>query len=252
MRQVVDTMEKWGHHDFPLADMELIGFNSGVTELCACFVQLQRLCITDCAALVHWPEAEFQGLVSLRSLNIMSCEHLVGYAAEPSTTSESSSQLLPRLESLKIYGCTSMVEVFRLPASLRKMTIRDCAKLRSIFSRRMPQQGQPSASSIVQGSPPVHSEVLPCLEEIDIRGCSGLTGALDLPASLKRLSVRWVEVSGISLGRVPVAGGPLHWALRDPVILTGWPATVPVSQSAQGLRLSWYEEAPCLPAATLR
>lgn len=190
LRQVVDAMEKWNHPDFPLADMELIGFKSGVTELCACFVQLQRLCITDCAALVHWPEAEFQSLVSLTSLNIMSCKQLVGYAAEPSTTvSEPSSQLLPRLESLKIYGCTSMVEVFRLPASLRKMTIRDCAKLRSLFSRRLEQQGQPSGSSIVEGSPPAYSEDFPCLEEIDIRGCGGLTGALDLPASLKHISV---------------------------------------------------------------
>ncbi|KAI5001573.1 hypothetical protein ZWY2020_026223 [Hordeum vulgare] len=190
LRQVVDAMEKWNHPDFPLADMELIGFKSGVTELCACFVQLQRLCITDCAALVHWPEAEFQSLVSLTSLNIMSCKQLVGYAAEPSTTvSEPSSQLLPRLESLKIYGCTSMVEVFRLPTSLRKMTIRDCAKLRSLFSRRLEQQGQPSGSSIVEGSPPAYSEDFPCLEEIDIRGCGGLTGGLDLPASLKHISV---------------------------------------------------------------
>ncbi|XP_037408625.1 uncharacterized protein LOC119270686 [Triticum dicoccoides] len=190
LTQAMSAIEKWNHHDFPLADMELIGFKSGLIELCAWFVQLQCLCINDCAALVHWPEKEFQSLVSLRSLNIMSCEQLVGYAAEPSTTtSESSSQLLPRLESLKIYGCTSMVEVFRLPASLRKMTIRDCAKLRSIFSRRLQQQGQPSASSIVQGSPPVYSEVLPCLEEIDIRGCDGLTGALDLPPSLKHISV---------------------------------------------------------------
>lgn len=119
----------------------------------------------------------------------MSCEQLVGYAAEPSTTtSESSSQLLPRLESVKIYGCTSMVEVFRLPASLRKIMIRDCTKLRSIFGRRL-QQGQPSASSIVQGSPPVYSEEFPCLEEIDIRGCDGLTGVLDLPPSLKHMSV---------------------------------------------------------------
>nr|AHH02470.1 NBS-LRR protein [Triticum aestivum] len=189
LTQAMSAIEKWNHHDFPLADMELTGFKSGLTELCACFVQLQRLCINDCAALVHWPEKEFQSLVSLRSLNIMSCEQLVGYAAEPSTTtSESSSQLLPRLESLKIYGCTSMVEVFRLPASVRKMMIRDCAKLRSIFGRRL-QQGQPSASSIVQGSPPVYSVEFPCLEEIDIRGCDSLTGVLDLPPSLKHMSV---------------------------------------------------------------
>ena len=191
------------NHGLPLANMKLVGFKSGVTELCACFIQLQNLCIEGCSALVHWPEKEFQSLVSLRCLEIIDCKQLVGYAqafaAESPTTLESSSQLLPHLESLEIYGCVSMVEVFKLPASLRRMTIEDCSMLKSIFSRR-PQQGE-SASSILLGSP-VHSEVLassavarvehslfPCLEEISIKGCDSLTRVLNLPPSLKRFEV---------------------------------------------------------------
>ena len=101
-------MGGWNHDDLPLTDMELHGLKSGITELCACFVQLQRLCILNCDALVHWPEKEFQSLVFLRRLEIRYCKQLVGYAqapaAEPSTTSQSSSQLLPRLEYLLIDG----------------------------------------------------------------------------------------------------------------------------------------------------
>lgn len=146
LTQVVGVMEKWNRDDFPLANMELIGFRLGVTELCACFVQIQRLCIKDSAALVHRPEKEFRSLVSLRSLKIISCEQLVGYAqapvAEPSTASESSSELLPRLEYLNIYGCKSMVEIFKVPASLRKMRITCCSKLKFIFSSRPQQESQ--------------------------------------------------------------------------------------------------------------
>jgi hypothetical protein len=156
-------MVKGNHNDFPLKDMELRGFKSrAAAELCAHFVQLQHLDFTHCDALVHWPEKEFQSLVSLRRLIIYCCEKLIGYApqapaAEPSTTPEPSSELLPRLESLWIYGCASMVEVLKLPASLRDLTIRDCTKLGSTYSRRL-QQGQ-SASSLLQGPSPVYSEV---------------------------------------------------------------------------------------------
>nr|UBY06903.1 NBS-LRR disease resistance protein [Dasypyrum villosum] len=203
LTQIVDVKKRWNHHDFPLEEMSLDGLKSGVPELCACFVQLQELCIKNCPALVHWPEKEFQSLVSLRSLEIWSCNQLVGCAdapaAEPTTASEPSRQPLPRLESLRIQGCGSMVEVFKLPASLRKMIIEDCSKLKSIFSRSQ-QQGE-SAAPILQGSP-VHSEVLsssavarvehlpcPCLESILIEGCDSLTGVLDLPPSLKEIVV---------------------------------------------------------------
>ncbi|CAM0885364.1 unnamed protein product [Alopecurus aequalis] len=198
----VDVMEKWNHNDFPLADMKLVGFKSGVTELCTCFVQLHHLDIVDCAALVHWPEKEFQRLVYLRKLRIGSCKQLVGYAeapvAEPATTSESSIQLLPRLEYLLIYDCETLVEVFKLPASLRRMKIYGCAKLRSIFSERLQQEQ--SSSSNLQGPSPVYSDassaiaraeqfLFPCLEYIHIERCDSLTGVLVLPPSLKELVV---------------------------------------------------------------
>ncbi|CAM0885714.1 unnamed protein product [Alopecurus aequalis] len=201
LKQMVDVMGKGNHNDFPLIDMELTGFKFGVSELCACFVLLQNLCIEECDALVHWPEKEFQNLVSLRSLKIRWCNKLVGYAqapaAEPSTSSESSCQLLPCLDSLEIQGCESLVEVFELPASLRKIGFSYCNKLKSIFSKRQ-QQGQ-SASPNLQGLSPVYSEVpspsarveLPCLEFVKIRECESLTGVLCLPPSVKDISI-WI------------------------------------------------------------
>jgi hypothetical protein len=54
--QVVGAMEKRNHNDFPLTHLKLTGFKSGGTKLYAYFIQLQRLEINDCAALVHWSE----------------------------------------------------------------------------------------------------------------------------------------------------------------------------------------------------
>jgi hypothetical protein len=202
--QVVGAMEKGNHNDFPLTHLMLYGFKLGGTELYGYFIQLQCLVIYDCAALVHWPEKEFESLVSLKSLVIMKCHQLVGYAqspaAEPSTTSESSSQLLPHLESLEISYCGSMVEVFRLPTSLRTVKLSCCNKLESVFSRRLQQEQ--SAASILQGPSPVYSEVssspavaraehlpFPCLEEIRIYWCDSFTGVLYLPPSLHRIFI---------------------------------------------------------------
>jgi hypothetical protein len=202
--QVVDAMEKGNHNDFPLTHLKLTELKSGGTELYAFFVQLQHLEINGCAALVYWPEKEFQSMVFLKSLVIKNCNELVGYAqsptAEPSTTSESSIQLLPRLESLTIEYCESMVEVFRLPASLREMDFTRCDKLKSVFSRRLQQEQ--SAASILQGPSPIYSEVssspavaraehlpFPCLEEIKIFWCDSFTGVLYLPPSLKKILI---------------------------------------------------------------
>ncbi|XP_047055981.1 putative disease resistance protein RGA4 [Lolium rigidum] len=235
LKLVVDVTEKGNHNDFPLKDMELRGFKSGVAaELCAHFVQLQHLYFTECDALVHWPEKEFQSLVSLRRLIIWHCTKLVGYgpqasAAEPSTTPEPSSELLPRLESLLIYGCPSMVEVLKLPASLRELTISNCTKLTSIYSRRL-QQGQ-SASLTLQGPSPVYSEVssssanartehflFPYLEEITINSCDSLTGVLYFPPSLVHLGINDCK----TLSSLP--NGPQAYSSLQSLIITKCPS----------------------------
>ncbi|EMS47645.1 Putative disease resistance protein RGA4 [Triticum urartu] len=86
-------------------------------------------------------------------------------------------------------------KVFHYPASLRKMDIRNCSKLESTFGMRL-LLGQ-SASSILQGSSSileVPSSSSPGagaehLEELQLKGCDGLTGVLHLPPSLKDLTI---------------------------------------------------------------
>ncbi|XP_037465580.1 disease resistance protein RGA2-like [Triticum dicoccoides] len=199
LRQVVSGKKKGNDQDFPLAVLVLTGFKSGVAEMCACFAQLQELSIFRSDALVHWPEEEFRGLVSLRELDIWDCNYLIGYAqasVEPSTSSETS-QLLPRLESLSIHRCQSLVDVFNVPASVRKIYIHTCRKLEFTFGRRV-QQGQ-SESSILQESSSI-SEVLASsspgamvehLEELVLNSCKVLTGVLHLPPSLKDVTIAY-------------------------------------------------------------
>ncbi|CAM0908734.1 unnamed protein product [Alopecurus aequalis] len=182
LKEVLDSKEKCNDHDFPLESLALSGFNTRVTELCGCFVHLQYLRFCACDAFFYWPEKEFQGLISLRILHIFSCKNLTGYAqalVEPSTSSEAR-QLLPRLETLAIRDCDSLVEVFDVPASLREIVIDNCSKLGSSSGRRL-QQGQ-SASSIHQGSSSVSEVSSPS-------SCHGLTGGLHLPPSLKVIDI---------------------------------------------------------------
>ncbi|KAM3215153.1 hypothetical protein ACQJBY_067246 [Aegilops geniculata] len=197
LREVLDCKEKKNDHGFPLTVLVLQNFKPGITELCSCFVHLQDLSFWRCHALLHWPEKEFEGLVSLRKLAIHQCENLTGYAqasTEPSTSAEKS-QLLPRLELLVIRKCESLVEVFNVPASLRVMEILYCKKLESISGRRL-LQGQ-SASPIHQGSSSV-AEVssspspgvgVENLETLKLVECHSLTGVLHLPSSLKVLDI---------------------------------------------------------------
>ncbi|KAM0912059.1 hypothetical protein ACQ4PT_013024 [Festuca glaucescens] len=191
LREVLDGKEKWDGHDFPLSILKLNYFKSDITKLCACFVHLQDLSIRGSDALIHWPEKEFQGLVSLRKLQISYCDNLTGYAQAPAEASRSSQtrQLLPRLESLMIESCGSLVEVFNVPASLRTMEISFCSNLKSIFGRRV-HQGQ-SASSIHQGSSSIQEDSSRAgnLEVLTLASCHGLTEVLHLPPSLKHLNI---------------------------------------------------------------
>ncbi|XP_044961987.1 disease resistance protein RGA2-like [Hordeum vulgare subsp. vulgare] len=190
LREVVNIKEKGNDKDFPLAVLVLRGFKSvvTVTELCACFVHLQDLSIVRCHGLVHWPKKLFEGLVLLRRLEIENCDNLIGYtqaSAEPSTSSETS-QLLPRLESLTIWSCENLVELFNFPASLKTIGIYYCGKLESTSGRKV-QPGQ-SVSSIHQGSSSI--------QDLSLYHCDGLTGVLYLPPSLKRLDI--VDCGGLA------------------------------------------------------
>uniref|UniRef100_A0A8R7JTY4 Disease resistance protein RGA4 n=1 Tax=Triticum urartu TaxID=4572 RepID=A0A8R7JTY4_TRIUA len=198
----VDSKEKWNQKS-PLEVMKLryrnLFFGSGALEPCDYFVHLENLEIDRCDVLVHWPENVFQSLVSLRTLLITNCENLTGYAQAPlEPLASERSEHLRGLECLYLQNCPSLVEMFNVPASLKKMVIDRCIKLESIFSK---QQGMaelvqvsssseadvPTAVSELPSSPMNH--FCPCLEYLRLVGCESLPAVLNLPASLKTLGI---------------------------------------------------------------
>ncbi|XP_037448264.1 putative disease resistance protein RGA4 [Triticum dicoccoides] len=198
----LDNKNKWNQKS-PLTVMQLWCCNSffgtGAPEPCDYFEHLEELEIDKCDALAHWPEKVFQSLVTLRRLTIRSCKNLTGYSQAPLESSASErSQHLPALESLELKECESLVEMFNVPTSLKRIQIQSCPKLEFICGK---QQGM---SELVQGSscseaivPTAVSELssspmnqfCPCLEYLWLFSCGSLPSVLNLPPSLETIYI---------------------------------------------------------------
>ncbi|CAD6252609.1 unnamed protein product [Miscanthus lutarioriparius] len=160
---------------------------------------LQDLTIDSSDELVYWPEKVFQSLISLRTLRIQNCNNLIGYAAANAPDQETSgrSRLLPHLESLDIYLCGSLVEVFNSPA-LKAMEVYSCGKLESLYGRQQLNQ-EASSTHDVAASTPVEEKLSPwadpdkllpsSLESLTIRSCDGLLEVANLPSSLREINI---------------------------------------------------------------
>uniref|UniRef100_A0ACD5TLQ2 Uncharacterized protein n=1 Tax=Avena sativa TaxID=4498 RepID=A0ACD5TLQ2_AVESA len=217
----VDSREKW-YQKSPLTVLELgccnSFFGSGGLEPWDYFLHLVVSTIYRCEVLVHWPEKVFQSLVSLKGLEIKCCNTLTGYAqalVQPSISERS--QHLPALESLSLAQCTSLVEMFNVPASLKSMSILQCSKLESIFGKQ-----QLGTSELVQGSscseaivPTAVSQLssspmnhfCPCLEYLLLMTCDSLSAVLHLPPSLKTMYIRYCSsIQVLSCQLDPSAG----------------------------------------------
>ncbi|WVZ48835.1 hypothetical protein U9M48_000237 [Paspalum notatum var. saurae] len=241
----------WDHHMSSVTVMRLYcsdGFFLGsraLLALWACFGQLQDLNIWDCHKLEYWPEKEFEGLVSLRTLRINGCNSLEGYAAHaaatdgqatPSSEEEEerrSLQLLPRLESLEICDCTSLVEVLNAPAALKRMSI-DKTPSSSSLKHHHQEGGSSSTDDVTAASTAaaVYEEeelslpaaasttshhqdnlsLLPSssslLESLEIYSCGGLSEVLGLPPSLREIEIG--DCSNLRL----LSAGQMH-ALKE-------------------------------------
>ncbi|KAL6615332.1 hypothetical protein ACP70R_037602 [Stipagrostis hirtigluma subsp. patula] len=197
--KMVDGKEKWDHIS-PLTDVVLDGYYSlysSAIESWTCFVPLQKLKISRCDVLLCWPEHVFQNLV-LRRLDISRCNSLTGYAHARDQLTSGRSQLLPLLESLYINHCASLVEVFDLPASLKSMSISDCPALESIVFGKQEDRaaltqgpsGDAAAPTAVPNlSTSTRHHFRACLESLRIWNCDGLTEVLNLPLSLREISI---------------------------------------------------------------
>ncbi|PVH63535.1 hypothetical protein PAHAL_2G050200 [Panicum hallii] len=216
---LLHVKQKWDH-ELPLAAMRLtrcdLLFSShpDALALWTCFARLVDLTILNCDALVYWPENVFQVLVSLRRLSIWSCSKLTGHTqASDRQSAPEGGGLPPRLESLQISGCTSLVEVPNLPASLKTLEIAVCGdNLKSIIFGQheyvMPVGGegvvQPDTSSLIPGSSgseatastavlklssAANHRSLPCLESLFIGCCFRLSEVANLPPSIKTLDI---------------------------------------------------------------
>uniref|UniRef100_A0ACD5W8D8 Uncharacterized protein n=1 Tax=Avena sativa TaxID=4498 RepID=A0ACD5W8D8_AVESA len=216
----VDSREKWNQKS-PLTVLEFeccnLFFGSGGLELWDYFVHLGVLLIDRCDVLVHWPEKVFNSLVSLKRLQMKHCNNLTGYTQGPVQPSASErSQHLPALEFLRLEQCASLVEMFNVPASLKRMNIMWCSKLESIFGKQ-----QLGTSELVQGSscseavvPTAVSQLssslvnhfCPYLEYLWLIECGSLSGVLHLPPSLKTIEIWYcssIQVLSCQLDGLP-------------------------------------------------
>ncbi|XP_066374561.1 putative disease resistance protein RGA4 [Miscanthus floridulus] len=194
---------------------DLFFSGSSALALWKCFGQLAKLDIYECDALVYWPEKLFQGLVSLRTLKISKCNKLTGLTEDEASHEQSalvqwSGTLVPRLESLVIRGCESLVQVPNLSTSLKKLLIWECKSLKSIaFGEQQDTTGLETSSSLIAaGSSSSSNEdestvSTAVVQSLDINDCSGLTEVANLPPSIKTLTI-WECGSLVSLsGEVP-------------------------------------------------
>jgi hypothetical protein len=130
---------------------------------------------------------------------IRNCNNLTGYAQARLESSKSErSQHLSVLEGLWVTDCASLVEMLIVPTSLKNMYIYNCEKLESIFGK---QQGasesvqgsscseriMPTAVSELSSSPMNH--LCPHLKSLRLYGCDSLPAVLNLPPSLKTITI---------------------------------------------------------------
>ncbi|XP_038988790.1 putative disease resistance protein RGA4 [Phoenix dactylifera] len=186
----MQSLEKWSEFEgtaevtlvFPhLAELEIINcpnlktmpelpslqslvMNRSLTTLSS-LTSLLTLRIKYCDDLVYWPE----GLKSLKKLSICDCNKLVGPSPLPlSPSSSGDGELLPILEELDIINCNGLLELPKLPASLRSLSVDSCPKLNFLTEAL---------------------RLLPNLEELNITYCDGLLELPKMPASLRSLCV---------------------------------------------------------------
>ena len=116
VRDSETTLELDQNHELSISVIKITGccflFTSSplqpVVGIWKWFGQLQKLKISQCDALIHWPEEEFLSLISLKELIIVLCSNIIGRAQVNGTATQARDQLLPQLTKLEISHCKSL------------------------------------------------------------------------------------------------------------------------------------------------
>ncbi|KAG0514258.1 hypothetical protein BDA96_10G175000 [Sorghum bicolor] len=169
----------------------------------------------------HLGDLELSSLLARKSvpvpgtLEIKRCDKLTGLtedeASDEQSAPERSGTFLPRLESLVIEGCYSLVQLPNLSAPLKTLHISDCSSLKFIaFGQQHQEAAAVSGAGVVQraaGSSSKEDEstvstaklssssassnhcFFPCLEYLEIYTCCGLTEVASLSPSIKTLKI---------------------------------------------------------------
>ncbi|XP_062192991.1 disease resistance protein RGA2-like [Phragmites australis] len=135
---------------------------------------LERLDISSCCNIVHWPVEELRYLPRLRCLSIESCGNLEG---KGSSSEEEEILPLPQLEKLMIGDCHRLLEIPKLSASLEEMVIRRCKKLVALPSNlgNLPKLRYLSVQDCgALKSLPDGVDGFTSLEGLDIKECPGI------------------------------------------------------------------------------
>ncbi|WVZ94936.1 hypothetical protein U9M48_040762 [Paspalum notatum var. saurae] len=168
------------------------------------FEKLVSLDISFCDTLIYWPEDVFQSLVSLKHLGVSRCGNLVGPTQVKGERAPPTSQVLPHLDTLRVYYCEKLTELFVLPASIRQMLIDTCESFKFKWEEdtdsknvNMEQPGTSTSlencasTSVPKQSAAKTNHHLPCLESLSIDSCDNLV-ALALPNLAPALQTLYV------------------------------------------------------------
>nr|UBY07501.1 NBS-LRR disease resistance protein [Dasypyrum villosum] len=173
----VNIKERW-NQESPLTVMKLRCCNSFFVLLKPWdyFVHLEDLEIGRCDVLVYWPEKVFQSLVSLRRLVIRNCPNLIGHAQAPLEPLASRKESTPARAF--VFGTGPKLEyIFRKQQGMSEL----------VQGSSCSEEIMPTAVSELSSSPMNH--FFPCLESIYLNECGSLQAVLNLPPSLKTMSI---------------------------------------------------------------
>ncbi|KAF7850960.1 hypothetical protein BT93_L4817 [Corymbia citriodora subsp. variegata] len=170
---------------------ELTCLNHGFTSS---LIKLEKLKMQSCKNLMYlWQDEDvIRNLTSLKSLVVDNCPEFISFIAR-----EGDIELPSNLETMVLKNCinleklpSKMHTLFCMPASTTSLNIRDCKNLLSLPNGLIVHRDEHD----INGNNNNLSDVMSCLQELDISNCASLPASLFsegrfLPVTLKKLEI---------------------------------------------------------------